>query len=152
MSSRATTAATGTGPGTGGPGAGLLSRLRQDPLVRALVALRPDVGRTVLAVLAGVAALGSAIGLMATSGWLISRAAQHPPVMYLQVAVVATRAFGIGRGVLRYVERLVSHDVALRGVAVLRERLYLRLAAADPAVVAGLRRGDLLARVGADVD
>jgi ATP-binding cassette, subfamily C, bacterial CydC len=127
-------------------------RLRRDPLLRALVALRPDVGRTLLAVLAGTAALGSAIGLMATSGWLISRAAQQPPVLYLEVAVVATRAFGIGRGVLRYVERLVSHDVALRGVVTLRERLYLRLAGADPAVVAGLRRGDLLARVGADVD
>lgn len=139
-----------TTPPTGGPEP--LHGLRRDPLVRALVALRPDPWRTVLAILAGTAALGSAIGLMATSAWLISRAAQHPPMVYLQVAVVATRAFGIGRGVLRYVERLISHDVALRGVAVLRERLYLRLAAADPAVVAGLRRGDLLARVGGDVD
>ena len=51
--------------------------------------------------------------------------------------MVATRAFGIGRGVLRYVERLVAHDLALRGVVALRERLYRRLAAADPAV----RRG-----------
>jgi ATP-binding cassette subfamily C protein CydC len=129
-----------------------LRGLGGDPLVRALIALRPDPWRTALATLAGTAALGSAIGLMATSAWLISRAAQHPPMIYLQVAVVATRAFGIGRGVLRYVERLVSHDVALRGVAALRERLYLRLVTTDPAVVAGLRRGDLLARVGADVD
>jgi ATP-binding cassette subfamily C protein CydC len=127
-------------------------RPRRDPLVRAVAALHPDPRRTALAVLAGTAALGSAVGLMATSAWLISRAAQHPPVLYLQVAVVATRAFGIGRGVLRYVERLVSHDVALRGVVALRERLYRSLAAADPVTVAGLRRGDLLARVGADVD
>lgn len=125
---------------------------RDEPLVRAVAALQPDPGRTLLAVVTGTLALGCAIGLMAVSGWLISRAAQHPPVLYLQVAVVATRAFGVGRGVLRYVERLVSHDVALRGVSGLRERLYTRLAGADPAVVAGLRRGDLLARVGADVD
>jgi ATP-binding cassette subfamily C protein CydC len=117
-----------------------------------VAALDPDPRRTLLAVLTGTLALGCAVGLMATSAWLISRAAEHPPVLYLQVAVVATRAFGIGRGVLRYVERLVSHDVALRGVAALRERLYRRLAAADPVLVAGLRPGDLLARVGTDVD
>jgi len=108
--------------------------------------------RVALAVLAGTAAMGCAVGLMATSAWLISRAAQQPLIGVLAVAVVTVRALGIGRGVLRYVERLASHDVALRGVVALRETLYRRLAAADPARVAGLRRGDLLARVGADVD
>ena len=122
------------------------------PLLRALAALRPAPGRVVLAVVTGTLALGCAVGLMATSAWLISRAAEHPPVIELSVAVVATRAFGIGRGALRYAERLVSHDVALRGVVAIRVRLYQRLVDADPAVVAGLRRGDLLARVGADVD
>src|SRR5512142_1234649 len=108
--------------------------------------------RVALAVVTGSAALACAIALMGTSGWLISRAAQQPPVLYLMLAVVAVRAFGIGRGVLRYAERLVAHDVALRGVATLRATLYARLAAADPRVAAGLRRGDLLARIGADVD
>lgn len=121
-------------------------------LVRALRALDPDPRRLALAVLVGTAALGSAIGLMATSAWLISRAAQQPPVLYLQVAIVATRALGISRGVLRYTERLVGHDVALRGVTTVRERLYRALAEADPAVITGLRRGDLLARVGGDLD
>jgi ATP-binding cassette subfamily C protein CydC len=141
---------------TGASGPRWLSRLpgrmRRDPVVRAVAALDPDPARSLLAVLTGTLALGSAVGLMATSGWLISRAAQHPPVLYLQVAVVGTRTFGVGRGVLRYAERLGSHDVALRGVGAVRERLYRRLAAADPVLVAGLRRGDLLARVGADVD
>jgi ATP-binding cassette subfamily C protein CydC len=122
------------------------------PLSRAIVAMRPDPWRTALAALTGTAALASAIALIGTSGWLISRAAQHPPVLYLMVAVIAVRTFGIGRGVLRYAERLTSHDVALRGVVALRTTLYARLAGADPAVAAGLRRGDLLARVGADVD
>jgi ATP-binding cassette subfamily C protein CydC len=121
-------------------------------VVRAVIALDPDPRRLMLAVLAGTAALGSAVALMATSGWLISRAAQQPPVLTLQVAVVATRAFGISRGVLRYVERLASHDVALRAVVTLRERLYRALATAEEATVAALPRGDMLARLGADVD
>jgi ATP-binding cassette subfamily C protein CydC len=125
---------------------------RRDPLVRAVAALDPSPWRILVAVLAGTAALGSAVGLMTTSAWLISRASQHPPIIVLQLAIVATRAFGTSRGVLRYVERLTSHDVALRGVGRIREALYGGLATADPAVVAGLRRGDLLARVGGDVD
>lgn len=133
-------------------GATVVHRLTADPVWRALRALNPPRRRIALATLAGTAALASAIGLMATSAWLISRAAQQPLIGVLSVAIVTTRALGIARGALRYCERLVSHDVALRGVAALRERLYLRLVAADPALVAGLKRGDLLARVGADVD
>jgi ATP-binding cassette, subfamily C, bacterial CydC len=121
-------------------------------LWRAIAAMRPDPWRLTLAAVTGSAAMAMAIALLGTSGWLISRAAQQPPVLYLMVAVVAVRAFGIGRGVLRYAERLAAHDVALRGVVSLRETLFTRLAAADPNLAAGLRRGDLLARVGADVD
>jgi ATP-binding cassette, subfamily C, bacterial CydC len=121
-------------------------------LRRVLAAMRPDPWRVLLAAVTGAAALSASVALLGTSGWLISRAAQQPPVLYLMVAVVAVRAFGIGRGVLRYAERLVSHDVALRGVVQLRETLYTRLAHADGAVVAGLRRGDLLARIGSDAD
>ena len=121
-------------------------------LRRAVLAMKPDPWRVLLAGLTGTAALGCAIALIGTSGWLISRAAQQPPVLYLMLAVVAVRTFGIGRGVLRYAERLSAHDVALRGVVTLRTTLYSRLAAADPAVAADLRRGDLLARLGADVD
>ena len=108
--------------------------------------------RVLLAVLAGSAGLGSAVGLAVVSAWLIARASQMPPVMYLTIAAVAVRTLGVSRGVLRYVERLVSHDVALRGMTTLRTRVYARLAEADPATVLRLRRGDLLARVGADVD
>jgi len=122
------------------------------PLRRSLAAMQTDPWRVGLAAVTGSAALLCAIALIGTSGWLISRAAQQPPVLYLMLAVVAVRAFGIGRGVLRYAERLAAHDVALRGVVTLRTTLYARLAAADPAVAADLRRGDLLTRIGADVD
>ncbi|MFD7876179.1 thiol reductant ABC exporter subunit CydD [Streptomyces sp. NPDC059766] len=109
-------------------------------------------GRLVLALLLGGLALGSAVGLMATSGWLISRASQQPPVLYLMVAVTATRAFGIGRAVFRYAERLVSHDAVLRMLADTRVAVYRRLERLAPAGLRRTRRGDLLARLVADVD
>ncbi|WP_086729319.1 thiol reductant ABC exporter subunit CydD [Streptomyces carpinensis] len=112
----------------------------------------PRRGRLALALLLGSLALGSAVGLMATSGWLISRASQHPPVLYLMVAVTATRAFGIGRAVFRYAERLVSHDAVLRMLADTRVAVYRRLERLAPAGLHRLRRGDLLTRLVADVD
>jgi len=121
--------------------------------VRWLVAVaRPQWGRFALGVLAGAAALGSAVGLMAVSGWLISRAAQHPPVLYLSVAIVGVRAFGLGRGVFRYTERLISHDAAFRVLADLRVRVYDGLERLAPAGLPAFRRGDLLGRLIADVD
>ncbi|MFK0152248.1 thiol reductant ABC exporter subunit CydD [Streptomyces sp. NPDC090499] len=109
-------------------------------------------GRLLLALLLGALALGSAVGLMATSGWLISRASQQPPVLYLMVAVTATRAFGIGRAVFRYGERLVSHDAVLRMLADTRVAVYRRLERLAPAGLRTTRRGDLLSRLVADVD
>lgn len=109
-------------------------------------------GRLGLALLLGSLALGSAVGLMATSGWLISRASQQPPVLYLMVAVTATRAFGIGRAVFRYAERLVSHDAVLRMLADTRVAVYRRLERLAPAGLRTTRRGDLLSRLVADVD
>ncbi|MFI8241063.1 thiol reductant ABC exporter subunit CydD [Streptomyces sp. NPDC085866] len=112
----------------------------------------PRRGRLLLALLLGSLALGSAVGLMATSGWLISRASQQPPVLYLMVAVTATRAFGIGRAVFRYAERLVSHDAVLRMLADTRVAVYRRLERLAPAGLRTARRGDLLTRLVADVD
>ncbi|MFJ1731412.1 thiol reductant ABC exporter subunit CydD [Streptomyces sp. NPDC088254] len=118
--------------------------------VRAMAGARR--GRLALALLLGSLALGSAVGLMATSGWLISRASQQPPVLYLMVAVTATRAFGIGRAVFRYAERLVSHDAVLRMLADTRVAVYRRLERLAPAGLRATRRGDLLSRLVADVD
>ena len=121
--------------------------------MRALVALRPDVGRTLLAVARrdrrarlrdradGHLRLADLPGGAAPAGAVpAGRGGRDPGVRHRPRACCATSSGSI------------SHDVALRGVAALRERLYRALAAADPATVAGLRRGDLLARVGADVD
>ncbi|WP_030996113.1 thiol reductant ABC exporter subunit CydD [Streptomyces sp. NRRL F-5630] len=108
--------------------------------------------RLALALLLGALALASAVGLMATSGWLISRASQEPPVLYLMVAVTATRAFGIGRSVFRYAERLVSHEAVLRMLADTRVAVFRGLARLSPAGLRDRRRGDLLSRLVADVD
>ncbi|MFD3308042.1 thiol reductant ABC exporter subunit CydD [Streptomyces sp. NPDC058694] len=121
-------------------------------LARVRAMAGPRRGRLVLALLLGSLALGSAVGLMATSGWLISRASQQPPVLYLMVAVTATRAFGIGRAVFRYAERLVSHDAVLRMLADTRVAVYRRLERLAPAGLRTARRGDLLSRLVADVD
>ncbi|MGW5048628.1 thiol reductant ABC exporter subunit CydD [Streptomyces griseoluteus] len=118
--------------------------------VRSVAAARR--GRLLFALLLGSLAVGCAVGLMATSGWLISRASQQPPVLYLLVAVTATRFFGIGRAVFRYAERLVSHDAVLRMLADTRVAVYKRLERLAPAGLRGTRRGDLLSRLVADVD
>ncbi|MEU4191712.1 thiol reductant ABC exporter subunit CydC [Kribbella sp. NPDC026611] len=114
--------------------------------------IRPELKRLAAATLLGVLAMSCSIGLMATSAWLISRAAQHPPVLYLTVAIVAVRAFGIGRGVLRYAERLVGHDAAFRVLGRTRVHAWIDLDRAAPAGLGGTRAGDLLARVTSDVD
>lgn len=105
--------------------------------------------RLVGAVGLGVLAQGAAVGLLATSAWLLSRAAEHPPVLYLLVAVVAVRALGLGRGIFRYLERLVGHDVALRAQAALRLDSYRALARTS---WLGRRGGDLLSRMINDVE
>ncbi|WNF28187.1 thiol reductant ABC exporter subunit CydD [Streptomyces sp. C11-1] len=109
-------------------------------------------GQLALALLLGSLAVGSAVGLMAVSGWLISRASEQPPVLYLMMAVTATRAFGIGRAVFRYAERLVSHDAVLKLLAELRVAVYRGLERIAPAGLRTTRRGDLLSRLVADVD
>ncbi|MFD3752081.1 thiol reductant ABC exporter subunit CydD [Streptomyces cyaneofuscatus] len=109
-------------------------------------------GQLALALLLGSLAVGSAVGLMAVSGWLISRASEQPPVLYLMMAVTATRAFGIGRAVFRYAERLVSHDAVLKLLSELRVAVYRGLERVAPAGLRTVRRGDLLSRLVADVD
>ena len=113
---------------------------------------RPAAGGLLLAIVAGVGAAGAGVGLLATAAWLISRAALHPPVLHLMVAIVAVRAFGISRGVLRYAERLIGHDAALRVLAELRVRLFTRLERLAPAGLADFRRADLVQRLVGDVD
>lgn len=105
--------------------------------------------RLVGAILLAAAASGASVALMGVAGWLLSRAAEMPIVHALAVASVGVRFFGISRGVFRYLERLVGHDVALRMQGALRLRTYTKL---SKTTLIGRRRGDLLMRVIADVE
>jgi thiol reductant ABC exporter CydC subunit len=120
--------------------------------LRTLAIARHARRRLTQASLLGAGAIGASIALMATSAWLISRAAQHPAEASLTLAIVGVQFFGLSRGFLRYGERLVGHDAALRVLADLRVRVYKRLEAAAPAGLPLFRRGDLMARVVHDVD
>jgi len=124
----------------------------RNPLARLLRLARPLRGELLFAVGAGAAATGSAVALLAVSGFLLARASQHPNIVAISVAVVAVRALSIGRGVSRYLERLASHDVAFRVLAEVRVAIWRRLEKLAPAGLALFRSGDLLARLISDVD
>ena len=111
---------------------------------------RPRAGRFALGVLAGATATASGVGLLSVSAWLIAMAATQPPLTLLSIAIVATRALGVLRGVTRYLERLVTHDAALRTLADARARVYARLAHTEP--VRRFRSGDLVTRLVSDTD
>ncbi len=101
-------------------------------------------------VLGGLAS-ASGVALTATAGWLIVKASYQPVILTLLIAIVAVRAFGIARPVLRYVERLRSHDVVLGLLADRRVAVYDALVPLTPGAL-GRRRGDVLAAVVDDVD
>lgn len=126
--------------------------LRDPAVTRLREIYRPASGRLWLAAFLGALALGCSVGLIAASAWLISRAWEQPPILFLQVAVVSVRAFGIGRGVFRYAERLVSHQAAFRSLVDLRVALYERLIPLAPAGLPAFKRGDLLRRMVDDVE
>jgi thiol reductant ABC exporter CydC subunit len=122
------------------------------PLGRTLALARPARGRLLTATLLSAATAGCGIALLATSAWLIARAAQRPSVVALGAAIIGVRFFAVSRGLCRYGERLVGHDAALRLLADLRVRIYQQLEALAPAGLPAFRRGDLLARLVEDVD
>ncbi len=122
------------------------------PLGRTLGLARPAVGRLLLASLLGAGAVGAGIGLIATAAWLISRASQRPPESALAIAIVAVQFFGLSRGLCRYGQRIVGHDVAFRALADLRVSSYKRLESLAPAGLPAFRSADVLARLVHDID
>jgi ATP-binding cassette subfamily C protein CydCD len=118
------------------------------PARRGVRLSRGVVGASVL----GGLALASGVALTATSGWLIVRANERPVVLTLLTAIVAVRAFGIGRPLLRYAERVRSHDAALRDLSRRRVETYRRLVPLTPARLGRHARATLLTGVVRDVD
>ncbi|QWF21382.1 thiol reductant ABC exporter subunit CydD [Nocardioides sp. LMS-CY] len=111
---------------------------------------QPRRGLLLPTVLGGLAS-ASGVALTATAGWLIVQASYQPAILTLMVAIVGVRAFGIARPVLRYAERLRSHDVVLRLLADRRVAVYDAVVPLTPGAL-GRRRGDVLAAVVDDVD
>src|ERR1700743_320943 len=109
-------------------------------------------GRFVGASILGALTVVFGVGLMATAGYLISRSAERPAVLSLMIAIVAVQFFGLARPLARYLERIASHDVALRVLGDVRTRIYERLDPLAPVQLDGYRKGDLLSRMVADVD
>lgn len=121
-------------------------------LGRLLALLAPFWPWVLLSILLGFGTIGSGIGLMAASAWIIASAALHPSIAVLQVAIVGVRFFGLARGVFRYAERLVSHEATFRLLARLRTRFYAEIEPLAPARLMVYRSGDLLARIISDME
>lgn len=94
----------------------------------------------------------SAVALLATSGWLISRAAEQPPVMYLMVGTVGVRAFALGRAAFRYAERVLLHDASFRLQAEIRPRLFQALVPFAPSGMRSKNHGESLSTLVSDVE
>lgn len=122
------------------------------PLRRTLRLARPAAGRLLLSTLLAAGAVAAGVGLIATSAWLISRAAEHPSKQTLSLAIAGVRAFGLSRGVFRYAERLIGHDAAFRLLADLRVTVWSKLERLAPTGLPAFRSGDLLSRLVSDVD
>jgi ATP-binding cassette subfamily C protein CydC len=121
-------------------------------LARLLNLIRKHPWQLLAAVLAASATILAGVGLMTSSGYLISRAAQRPPILDLIVVIVSVRFFGISRAALRYLERLIAHDLTFKLLLQLRGWFYDRLEPLAPAPLMGFRSGDLLSRIVGDVE
>ncbi len=122
------------------------------PLRRVLAEPGTPYGRLGLAGLLGLAAAAATIGLLAGSGYVVGRAALRPGLSALVGILAAVEVLAFLRGPLRYAERLVGHDAALRALTRWRVWLYDCLSPRVPAALAGWRSGDLLTRAIDDVD
>ena len=110
------------------------------------------VSRIAVSVALGAATILFGVGLIATAGYLVTRAAERPAVLSLTAAIVAVRFFGLARPLARYADRLWSHDLALRALGHVRARFYERIEPLAPAGLQAFRSGDLMTRMIGDVD
>ena len=114
--------------------------------------LKPYYWRVIGAILLGAGTVLAGVGLLAASGYLISAAALQPPILDLMVVIVSVRFFGISRAVLRYSERLLSHDITFRLLMNMRSWFFEKLIQKPAATLMGYQSSDLLASITSDVD
>lgn len=106
----------------------------------------------ILAALVGFLTVGSGVGLLMTSAYIIAKAALPVTIASIQIGIVGVRFFGISKGVFRYLERLISHEVTFRLLANFRVWFFKRLEPLVPARTASRKSGDLLSRFVTDVE
>ena len=135
----------------GQPWAGGRVLMRRTTL-RLMKLIAPQKWQVAASVLLGFLTIASGVGLMSASAYIISAAALGPSIAELQLAIVGVRAFGISRGVFRYLERYISHQVTFRTLARLRTWFYQSLEPLAPARLLAYRSGDLLARILGDIE
>ncbi len=118
---------------------------------RLIALVKPYFWWMALAALIGFATTGSSIGLLMTSAYIIAKAALQPPTGSLQVGIIGVQLFSLGRGVFRYAERLISHNITFRILAKLRLWFYDAIEPLAPARLMHFKSGDLLQRVVDDI-
>jgi len=124
-----------------------------DDRVKEIIALaQPPAKRFLPGLLSGILSAAAAVALLASSAFLITKAAEQPSIVELGVAVVGVRAFALARASFRYLERLLSHDAAFRQLAELRAGMIERVIPVAPDGLQLTGRGDLLTRLVTDVD
>ena len=119
--------------------------------IRLIALVKPYFWWMALAALIGFATTGSSIGLLMTSAYIIAKAALQPPTGSLQVGIIGIQIFSLGRGVFRYAERLISHNITFRILAKLRLWFYDAIEPLAPARLMHFKSGDLLQRVVDDI-
>ena len=134
----------GSGSGAAGPSGSVPAQLRR--------LLAPVKGRFAAAGAVGTLAALFAVALAGLSGWLIIRASEQPPILYLLTAIVGVRFFGVGRACLRYSERLLLHDAVFAALTRLRGRLWESLSRRALSLRRLLQGGNVLGTVVDDVD
>ncbi|MHA7140557.1 thiol reductant ABC exporter subunit CydD [Arthrobacter sp. Sr33] len=135
-----------------GVGKGVPVSARRVSLTRSVAMVQPWRRRFVSALLFGAGATLFAVALTAVSGWMIVRASEQIPILYLLTAIVGVRFFGIGRSVLRYCERLRLHDAVFESTDRLRLRLWNGLLERPAAWRKLARGGKVLEQLVGDVD
>lgn len=105
-----------------------------------------------LGILLGFLTIGSSVGLMAISAYLIARSALVADVYDVAIPITLVRVFATLRALFRYLERYATHSVTLRILAHLRTWFYAAIEPLAPARLAALRSGDLLARIVGDIE
>lgn len=121
-------------------------------LIRLLQIMRSTWPTMLLAIVFGCLTIGSNMGLLAASAYLISSAALHPSITELSIAIVGVRFFGISRAIFRYLERYLSHDATFHLLGSVRVWFYTKLERLAPARLMEWQSGELFSMIVGDVE